>query len=197
MSTRRWTPSFAAWPRSVTEIVAETERLRLRTWDRQDLNDFIEHTNTPAVMRWLGGVLPREEHEAAFERLQGCHSEFGFTFWVVERKSDGALLGFCGLKPAELPGTGVHGDIEIGWRLREEAWDQGYAREAAEAALQWAWANLDVERVVSFTVPGNERSWRVMERIGMKRRPDLDFAHPKLETGHPLKPHITYAIEWP
>jgi RimJ/RimL family protein N-acetyltransferase len=74
---------------------------------------------------------------------------------------------------------------------------QGYACEAAQAALDWAWANLDVRRVVSFTVPANRPSWRLMERLGMARRPDLDFAHPRFPADHPLSGHITYAIERP
>ena len=82
----------------MAEVVAETERLRLRTWDPEDLDEFIRHTNTEPVMRWLGGVRPRERHEAAFGRIAGYQRDFGHTFWIVERKSDGALLGFCGLK---------------------------------------------------------------------------------------------------
>jgi RimJ/RimL family protein N-acetyltransferase len=190
----RWS---AASRRSVAETVAETERLRLRTWDVPDRVEYARHLNTPAVGHFVGGVQSDEELNAAFERLEGYHRDTGHTFWVVERKSDGALLGFCGLKIANVPGTPVHGELEIGWRLREDVWGQGYAKEAAQAALDWAWTNLDAPRVVSFTIPANERSRGLMERLGMTRREDLDFSHPHFAADHPLSGHITYVIERP
>ncbi|HKX92188.1 MAG TPA: GNAT family N-acetyltransferase [Sphingomicrobium sp.] len=181
----------------MAETVAETERLALRTWDPADRAEYARHLNTSAVTRHLGGVQSDEELAAAFDRLERYQREHGHTFWVVERKSDGAVLGFCGLKVADVLGSPVDGEIEIGWRLREDAWGQGYAKEAAEAALDWAWANLGVERVVAFTIPINTESRRLMERLGMVRRPDLDFAHPAFASGHPLSQHVTYVAERP
>jgi RimJ/RimL family protein N-acetyltransferase len=181
----------------VAEVAAETERLLLRAWKLADRAEYARYVNTPAVCRHVGGVQDEEQLNAAFERLEGYQRDTGHTFWVVERKSDGALLGFCGLKVANVPGTPVDGDIEIGWRLREDAWGQGYAREAAAAAIDWAWSNLDCARVVSFTIPANTASWGLMERLGMTRRRDLDFAHPHFAPDHPLSQHITYVIERP
>jgi RimJ/RimL family protein N-acetyltransferase len=159
--------------------VIETERLILRDWREQDVAPFLRHTNTPAVMRWLGGVLPPEEAEARLRgRLMRWQAERGFTFWAVERKADEELLGFCGLKIADDAGSPVEGALEVGWRLREDAWGQGYAREAAEASLDFAFGTLGAPRVVSLTVTGNAPSWRLMERLGMTRRPDLDYEGP-------------------
>ena len=182
---------------SVPEVIAESDRLILRTWDTADRAEYARHCNTPAVGRHVGGVQSEEDLNGAFERLEGYQRDTGHTFWVVERKSDGALLGFCGLKVANLAGTPVDGEVEIGWRLREDSWGQGYAKEAAGAALDWAWANLDAARIVSFTTPANEPSWGLMERLGMTRRADLDFAHPHFAADHPLSRHITYVIERP
>src|ERR1700752_5365784 len=128
----------------MTETVAETERLILRTWDHDDRAAYVRHCNTPEVTRFLGGLQSDEDMAAAFERIDGYQRETGHTFWVVERKSDGAFLGFCGLKLANDPGTPIEGDVEIGWRLRSDVWGQGFAREAAETSLKWAWDNLDV-----------------------------------------------------
>nr|WP_246444405.1 GNAT family N-acetyltransferase [Sphingomonas sediminicola] len=113
----------------MAEIVAETERLRLRTWDPEDLDEFVRHTNTEPVMRWLGGVWPREKHEAALGRIERYQREFGHTFWIVERKFDGALLGFCGLKRVNSEGAPNPGDFEVGWRLREDAWGRAMRRK--------------------------------------------------------------------
>lgn len=115
----------------------------------------------------------------------------------MERRDDGAFLGFCGLKRATDAGTPVEGEVEIGWRLREDVWGQGYAFEAASAALRWAWDNLPAQRVVAITVAANRRSLALMERLGMERRPDLDFDHPQFEQGHPLCAHVTCIAERP
>ncbi len=181
----------------MAELVAETERLMLRNWREADRDDYLATCNTEAVTAHLNGPASVEDIDAAFGRIARSQNDNGFSFWAIERKSDGALLGYCGLRICDDLERPVHGNVEIGWRLREDAWGQGYAREAAQAALDWAWANLDVERVVSFTVPANEPSWRLMERLGMTRRPDLDFAHPGFPPDHPLSRHVTYVAERP
>jgi RimJ/RimL family protein N-acetyltransferase len=173
----------------------ETERLTLRGWREDDPIEFARVTNTPAVMEHLGGMQPLSAFEGSRDRQQKLEAERGHCFWIVERREDKALLGFCGLKISDV-GT-IAGEIEIGWRLREDAWGQGCAREAAQASLAWGWANLDVPRILSITVPANVRSWGLMERIGMTRRADLDFGHPHFPPGHPLHAHIAYGIERP
>ncbi len=162
----------------------ETDRPLLRNWRRQDFDDFVAHTNTPAVMRWLGGVQdPLLLRERLADRFMAWQEERGFTFWALERKADGALIGFCGLKIGDDPGSPVEGEYEVGWRLREDAWGQGYAKEAAIASLNFAFERLGAGRVVALTVPGNEPSWGLMERLGMIRRPDLDYVGPDWAEG--------------
>jgi len=174
----------------------ETERLTLRGWRDGDVDEFMRVTNTPAVMEYLGGVRERDYFEAAADRQRSVQETAGHCFWIVERQADRALLGFCGLKILGIGGE-IANDIEIGWRLREDAWGRGYAREAAQASLAWGWANLDAARIVAITVQANQRSWGLMERLGMRRRADLDFAHPAFAPDHPLSAHITYSIERP
>jgi RimJ/RimL family protein N-acetyltransferase len=157
-------------------VIIETDRLRLRDWREADIEPFIRHLNVEPVMRWLAGVRTREQQEATVrERFMAWQERLGFTFWVVERKEDEALLGFCGLKMADDRGSPVEGEYEIGWRLREDAWGQGYAKEAAAASLDFAFGPLGAERVVALTVEGNKPSWGLMLRLGMTRRPDLDY----------------------
>jgi RimJ/RimL family protein N-acetyltransferase len=175
----------------------ETERLIVRPWRDGDRTDYLATCNSQAVTAHLGGPAAVEDIDRALERIRNSQEENGFCFWAVERKCDGTFLGYCGLKIINDDVTPVKGEIEIGWRLREEAWGQGYAYEAAEAVLNWAWTNLTVPRIVSFTIPPNEASWRLMERLGMTRRPDLDFAHPAFAPEHHLSRHITYVIERP
>ena len=173
----------------------ETERLILRPWREEDVTEFARVTNTPAVMEFLGGVKEPEAFRDSYARVSASQERNGFCFWIVERRSDKALLGFCGLKVGNTPP--IVGEIEIGWRLREDAWGQGYAREAAEATLAWAWRNLACARVVAITAAGNKRSWGLMERLGMLRLHELDFEHPDVPPGNKAKAHITYTIDRP
>ena len=182
----------------MAEVVAETGRLVLRTWDPGDPEEFERLVNTPAVMRWLGGVQSAEDHRAAFERLDGYQRDFGHTFWIVERKADRAMLGFCGLKRVNAPGAPNPGEFEVGWRLREDSWGQGIAKEAAIASLDLAFGRFDAPHVVAFTVAGNKASWGLMERLGMRRCADLDFTDSRF--GPELNPTIVYRIDaadWP
>jgi RimJ/RimL family protein N-acetyltransferase len=157
-------------------VTIETPRLILRDWREEDIEPFIRDLNVEPVMRWLGGPRTTEQQVAVVrQRFMVWQEKLGFTFWAVERKADGELLGFCGLKIADDPESPVEGEYEVGWRLREDSWGQGYAKEAAAASLDFAFHRLGAERVVALTVDGNAPSWGLMIRLGMTRRPDLDY----------------------
>ena len=167
----------------MAEVVAETERLRLRGWRAEDERAFYAIMNTPAVMKNLGGVQTPEQWHEGFERLCTYQRVHGHTFWIVERRSDGELLGWCGLKRVNAPGASCPGDFEVAWRFREDVWGQGFAKEAAIASLDLAFGRFGAPHVVALTVPGNSASQGLMTRLGMRRREDLDyvdtrFAHP-------------------
>jgi len=169
----------------------ETERLILRDWREEDWVPFWEGTNTPAVMQWLGGVADDATKAAARARLERYNTDFGHTFWPIERKEDGAILGFCGLKRCT-DENGPFGMMEAGWRLRENAWGQGYAKEAASATLDLAFDRFDADEVIAMTLEGNKGSWGLMIRFGMERRPDLDFPETMWSQDH--GPVIVYSI---
>jgi RimJ/RimL family protein N-acetyltransferase len=175
--------------------VIETERLTLREWQDADLPPFAAMGRDPDVMAFIGPLQGKDEARAAIERQRGFQAVHGHCFWAVERRDDGMFLGFCGLKPGAA-GTPIAHDVEIGWRLARHAWGQGYAREAAAATLDWGWAQ-GMPRIAAITVPANVRSWRLMERLGMRRLPDQDFAHPALGPDDPLSHHIVYVIDHP
>jgi RimJ/RimL family protein N-acetyltransferase len=159
---------------SMAETIAETARLRLRTWDDADIDPFMAALNTPAVMRWLGGVGDEALYRRLFERMQACQAANGYCFWIVERRADAQLLGFCGLYVSERADTPVDGMTEIGWRLREDAWGMGYAREAAEACLTLAFDRHALDQVVAYTITQNDASWGLMMRLGMIRAREYD-----------------------
>lgn len=180
----------------------ETDRLVLRDWREEDIPRFWELTNTPAVMRFLGGVADEKTRNAALQRLEGYRSKFGHTFWILERKEDGGhlsgeILGFCGLKRANVEGSPVFGMVEVGWRMREDAWGRGYAKEAATASLDIGFRQFDAEEIIALTVEGNAASWGLMRRLGMRRRADLDYVDANWPDD--LNPMVVYSItaqEW-
>jgi RimJ/RimL family protein N-acetyltransferase len=174
------------------EFRVETERLILRDWRGEDWPEFFRVTNTPAVMRWLGGVLDAGGQAAQRARVESCAAQHGHCFWAVERKENGALLGFCGLKRADAPASTVTGAMEVGWRFREDAWGQGYAKEASIASLDAAFDRFGADEVVALTVIDNASSWGLMKRLGMERREDLDYDDVRYEP--PWRRAIVYSI---
>lgn len=176
----------------MAEFRHETDRLILRDWREEDWPFFWEGTNTPGVMRWLGGVCDGAKRDAAQQRLLSYEREHGHTFWCVERSGDGAILGFCGLKRSNQAG-GPLGMMEVGWRLREDAWGRGYAKEAATASLDLAFDRFDAEEVIAMTVQRNTASWGLMQRLGMRRRDDLDFDNAEFDKEDPVI--IVYSVD--
>ncbi len=182
----------------MTRIAAETERLILREWGEGDSDRFYAIMNTPAVMRHLGGVQDLATWNAAAERIIGFQRDYGHTFWLLERKVDGELLGFCGLKRVNSPGTDLTGQHEVGWRLRESAWGQGHAKEAAIASIDLAIGRFGAPHVFALTIARNTDSQGLMNRLGMVRREDLDFVDPRFAPD--MNPTIIYrldAADWP
>ncbi|KPL69055.1 GCN5 family acetyltransferase [Erythrobacter sp. SG61-1L] len=172
----------------------ETERLVLRDWNGdRDWQEFFRHTNTPEVMRWLGGVMQAEAVAAQRSRVETCSERNGHCFWLVERKDDGEVLGFCGLKRSDAPDSPTLGEFEVGWRLREDAWGQGYAKEAALASLAAGFESFGAQEIVALTIIENAPSWGLMKRIGMRRREDLDFTD--LRPQAPFRDTIVYSID--
>ncbi|RVT91121.1 GNAT family N-acetyltransferase [Sphingomonas crocodyli] len=174
----------------------ETERLLLRRWTDADRAPFHAMCQDPAVMEFLGDPMTRDAADMAIDRQNGSIDTYGYGFWALERRDDGAFLGFCGVKPGAV-GTPLEGRPEIGWRLGADHWGHGYAREAAQASLDWAFAHLSDDTVWAMTVLANSRSWGLMERIGMVRRAELDFDHPLPGLAERLKAHIVYSKDRP
>jgi len=183
----------------VAEVVAETERLILRDWEVEDEARFYDIMNTPVVMENLGGLQTPEEWHEAFVRISGFTRDWGHTFWIIEDKESGEMLGFCGLKRVNAPGAGgLTGTPEIGWRLRESAWGQGIAKEAAIASLDLAFGEFGYETVIAITVAANVPSQGLMIRLGMVRREDMDFWDTRF--GPELNPAIIWSLDsadWP
>jgi RimJ/RimL family protein N-acetyltransferase len=165
-------------------------------------------------MEFMGRRLSCDESDAMAARLQAELQQRGWGLWAVEVQAGAPFIGFVGLS---IPGFDAHfirlqkvaysafcprakgatfarftPCVEIGWRLARDHWHHGYASEAATESLRFAFQELQLPQVVSFTTALNKRSVRVMENIGMSRDRTGDFEHPGLAPSHPLRLHVLY-----
>ncbi len=180
-------PTFAG----VREL--RTQRTLLRQWQDSDLDDWVALNADPAVRRHFPALLTRDEALGEAERMRSALARRGWGAWALEVPGVLPFAGFVGLM---VPAWSAHFTpaVEIGWRLARAAWGAGYASEAAAAAAAFALQQLQLDELVAITVPGNEPSRRVMNRIGMQHDEDGDFAHPRLAADHPLSRHVLYRL---
>jgi RimJ/RimL family protein N-acetyltransferase len=153
----------------------ETERLVMRRELPGDLAIWLEHMNTLAVMEKVGGVQPPETVAENFAKMAADEDPLAFYFLAL--RADGTLIGKAGLSRIETPTAPdeLKDAVQVGWTLRADYWGQGYAREAAAAALVLAFERLALPRVYAQTSERNTASWGLMKRLGMARRADLDY----------------------
>ncbi|GAF11581.1 acetyltransferase, GNAT family [Bacillus sp. JCM 19045] len=170
-------------------IYIETPRLTLRDWDTHDLPSFIKMNQDSDVMRFFPKLLSPAETTAFYERILHSFRENGYGLYAVEEKASGEFIGFIGFNHAsfEAPFTPC---IEIGWRLRKEAWGKGYATEGAKACLAYGFNQLPLEEIVSFTAKINKPSIQVMKKLGLTYV--QTFEHPTVALSSPLREHVLY-----
>jgi RimJ/RimL family protein N-acetyltransferase len=178
-------------PPRIPLVEPRTDRLLLRQWRLQDRAGFAALNADPEVMRHFPATLTEEESNAFVERHAAQLEHDGYGLWAVEVLGTGEFIGFVGLSR---PPWDAHFTpcTEIGWRLARNAWGNGYASEAARAALDVAFGPLGLAEVVSFTTVANTRSRAVMNRLGMRHTEDFD--HPNLPAGHPMRRHALYRL---
>ena len=169
-----------------------TDRLVMRRWRDADRAPFHALNSDDRVMATIGPPMSRAESDAFMNRFEHHFDEHGYGLWCVEL--DGESIGFTGLHH-----PWFRDGVEIGWRLRSTVWGRGYATEAARAALEFGFRDAGLDEIISFTAVTNDRSRRVMAKIGLRHDPDGDFDHPGVPDGNPLRPHVLYrlrATDW-
>lgn len=170
-----------------------TERLMLRRWRSGDREPFASMNADPVVMEHFPSVLTRSESDGFADRIEDGFATDGFGLWAVEIPGQASFIGFVGLSRPSFEAHFIPA-VEVGWRLDRSHWGCGYATEAANACVDFAFSSLGLDDVVSFTVPQNRRSRRVMERIGMTHDPSDDFDHPRFPHDPRLKRHVLYRL---
>jgi len=167
----------------------ETRRLVLRRWRDSDREPFHRMNSDPRVMEFFPACLSRQESDALMARAEAHFEDHGFGPFAAEFRATGELAGFIGVMVPRFEAYFTP-CVEIGWRLGFPYWNQGLATEGAAALMQMAFGELGIGELVSFTVPANLRSRRVMEKLGMTY--DGEFDHPRLPEGHSLRRHVLY-----
>jgi len=177
----------------VTQIIEpRTERLQLRQWKPTDHEEFSIMSADPLVMEYFPSILSRSQSDAIADKCQSLIAENGWGVWAVELLDTKEFIGIIGLHipSADLPSSPC---VEILWRLARPHWGHGYATEAATAALQVGFEQLDLQEIVSFAVVNNHPSRAVMERINMIKTGE-NFLHPDVPTCSHLREHCLYKI---
>ncbi len=170
-----------------------TPRLRLRRWLADDREPFAAMNADPLVMEHFPRVLSRQESDTFANAIEQHFETHGFGLWVLEVPGVVPFAGFVGLAIPSFEEPFTPG-VEVGWRLAREHWGRGYATEGARAAVTFGFMSLELDEIVAFTVSSNDRSRRVMEKLGMTWNPGDDFDHPRLPEGHALRRHVLYRL---
>jgi RimJ/RimL family protein N-acetyltransferase len=169
----------------------ETARLVLRSWRQSDREPFYRMNSDPRVMKYFPGLLSREESDRLAGYIEAHFERHGFGLFAAEVRERGEFAGFIGLSVPSFEARFMP-CVEIGWRLDTAFWNQGLATEGARAVMSYGFESMALGEIVSFTVPANLPSRRVMEKLGMTHDPADDFDHPRIREGHPLRRHVLY-----
>jgi RimJ/RimL family protein N-acetyltransferase len=174
--------------------ILTTERLILRRWHHPDRERFARMNQDPRVMEFMPALLSPRESDLLVDRIEAHFREHGFGLCAVKLRKNHSFIGYIGLA---IPAFKAHFTpcVEVGWRLSADHWGQGLATEGAQALVPYAFRVIGLDGLVSFTVPGNIRSRRVMEKLGMRHDPADDFDHPRLPQGHPFQRHVLYRLQ--
>jgi RimJ/RimL family protein N-acetyltransferase len=176
----------------------ETPRLLLRRWQEDDREPFAEMNADPVVMHYFEAPMTREQSDEAIDRYLAAFDREGFSFFAATLLETGDFIGTIGLQTMRdavpnLPQPAV----EIGWRLTQSTQSKGFATEGARTIVDFAFNQLGLNEVVAITAIPNKSSRRVMEKLGMTHRPELDFDHPRVPAGHQYQRHTLYSLRSP
>lgn len=174
-------------------LTLRTRRLCLRAWQSEDRKPFAELNGDAAVMQHFPEPLSPAQSDELADRIEEHWRREGWGLWAVEIAARRCFAGFVGLSRVAFAAHFTPA-VEVGWRLARPQWGQGYATEAATAAVNYGFETLGLTEIVSFTSVGNLRSRRVMERLGMRRDPRDDFDHPGIPSTDRLSRHVLYRL---
>ena len=171
----------------------ETDRLILRDLQESDLPALIALNQDPEVMQYFPKPYSQAESLRLYQGIQDEVKAYGYSLWAVEEKSCQEFIGLVGLHHSDLRIFAGKEAVEIGWRLRKEFWNRGYATEAAQACLDFAFQQAGLSEVYSFTSLLNQLSQKVMQKLSMEFV--KEFENEKVPADSPLYRYVLYRIK--
>lgn len=156
----------------MSQLVCSSERLELYILEEEFLDDLAELLSRPKVQQYFPKTLSREECQDFIEKGKMRQQRHGYSFWAVVRKVDKQFLGICGLLAQDVEGVR---ELEVGYRIHDKFWGNGYGTEAALACMEYGKAHKLAESVISCILPENKASIRVAEKNGLTFEKEADF----------------------
>lgn len=173
------------------EYIFESERLGFRNWTDSDLTEFAKINADSEVMEHFPKPLSEKETEEFIDRLKKHYAKNGYNYFATEILDSGELIGFVGLAFQDYKSEFTPA-VDLGWRLKKSAWGKGYANEGAKKCLEFAFDELNLDKIISTCPKKNSRSENVMKRLGMEKIGE--FNHPKLKDYPEYEKCVCYEI---
>ena len=174
-----------------SEYIFKSERLGFRNWRNEDLEEFAKLNSDEEVMEHFPKILSKKEVEKFIEKLRNHFAKNGYTYYATEILETKEFIGMIGLAFQEYK-TNFTPAIDIGWRLKRNAWGKGYATEGAKRCLKYAFNELGIKKIISVCTIKNIKSENVMKKIGMTKKGE--FNHPELINHPEYEKHFCYEI---
>ena len=167
----------------------QSERLGFRNWIATDLDKMAAISANEEVMRFFPKTKTKAETASFIEKMQAEYEKSGFCYFAVEILKSGEMIGFIGISAQDYE-CEFTPFIDIGWRLAQHTWNNGYATEGAKRCLKYAFETLDLNEIYAVAPVPNKKSERIMQKIGMEKL--ATFTHPLLLDDDRLKMCVLY-----
>ena len=178
---------------ALAAMATETDRLVLRQWQEGEADKLFTMLQKPEVNHYLQvfNIAKRENVDSLVNRGTQSINANGYGYFACEEKQSGEFIGYVGLNYIPIQEKPFP-CFTLSWVLDSTSWGKGYATEAAALLIKLAFDKFGIEELCACTVELNEKSRKVMERIGMKYKSSFDF--PGIDTNHPHCKHVLYSI---
>lgn len=174
-----------------SEYIFNSERLGFRKWRNEDLEEFAKLNSDEDVMEHFPNTLSKKEVEKLIDKLRNHFAKNGFTYYAAEILETNEFIGMIGLAFQDYKTTFTPA-IDIGWRLKRNAWGKGYATEGGKKCLEYAFNELGINKIISVCPIKNNKSQNVMKKIGMTKKGE--FNHPEMINHPAYEKHFCYEI---
>ncbi len=176
----------------MSNYIFTSKRLGFRNWKDSDIKFMHQINSDKDVMEFFPAIPTKEETSNFISRMQAQFSEKGFCYFAVDILETNEFIGFIGVSEQTYK-TDFSPFVDIGWRLKKNSWNNGYATEGAKACLDYGFQKLNLKTIYSVAPKLNLKSQQVMQKIGMEKH--STFVHPKISNDSELKNCIVYKIK--